>query len=271
MDPKLQRRVQRYGWDRAAEHYDRSWSAQLEPAQRLLLEMANLRPGESVLDIACGTGLVTFNAAAAVGPAGVVVGTDISEAMVASCRRAAAERGWTQARFERMEAESLQLADGSFDAVLCALGLMYVTDFPGAIREMHWVTKPGGRAVAAVWGRRDRCGWAEIFPIVDRRVNTEVCPMFFQLGTGNAQHDLFEQAGFARVRTERIQTLLEYESPESACLAAFAGGPVAMAYSRFDAATRDAAHAEYLESIAGFRRDGRYQIPGEFVVTRGEK
>jgi len=46
---------------------------------------------------------------------------------------------------------------------------------------------------------------------------------------------------------------------------------VAMAYSRFDAATRDAAHAEYLESIAGFRRDGRYQIPGEFVVTRGEK
>jgi len=111
MDPKLQRRVQRYGWDRAAEHYDRSWSAQLEPAQRLLLEMAALGPGESVLDIACGTGLVTFGAAAAVGPAGVVVGTDISEAMVASCRRAAAERGWTQARFERMEAESLQLAD----------------------------------------------------------------------------------------------------------------------------------------------------------------
>ena len=148
---------------------------------------------------------------------------------------------------------------------------MYVTDFPGAIREMHRVTRPGGRAVAAVWGRRDRCGWAEIFPIVDRRVNTEVCPMFFQLGTGNVQHDFFEKAGFARVRTERIQTLLEYESPESACLAAFAGGPVAMAYSRFDAATRDAAHAEYLESIAGFRRDGRYQIPGEFVVTRGEK
>jgi ubiquinone/menaquinone biosynthesis C-methylase UbiE len=267
----LQKRVQRYGWDRAAGHYERSWSVQLEPAQRLLLEMAALGPGESVLDIACGTGLVTLRAAGAVGPSGIVVGTDISDAMVESCRRAARERRLANARFERMEAESLQLADGCFDAVLCALGLMYVTDFPGAVREMHRVTKPGGRAVAAVWGRRDRCGWAEIFPIVDRRVNTEVCPMFFQLGTGNVQHDLFVQAGFSRVRTERIQTLLEYDSTEAACLAAFAGGPVAMAYSRFDAATREAAHAEYLESIAGFRRNGCYEIPGEFVVTRGER
>jgi hypothetical protein len=123
--------------------------------------------------------------------------------------------------------------------------------------------------VSAVWGKRDRCGWAEIFPIVERRVASDVCPMFFQLGTGDVQKMLFEQAGFSDVHSDRIVTSLEYESGEEACLAAFAGGPVAMAYSRFDPKTRDSAYVEYLESIATFRRGNGYAIPGEFVITVG--
>jgi len=233
--------------------------------------MAALRPGQSVLDIACGTGLVSLPAAEAIGPSGRLLGTDISDAMVAICRERAEERGLSHARFQRMEAEELGVEDESFDAVLCALGLMYVTDFAGSIREMHRVTKPGGRAVSAVWGRRDRCGWAEIFSIVDRRVSTDVCPLFFQLGTGGFQKMLFEQAGFSNVRSETIHTVLEYETDEQACAAAFAGGPVSMAYSRFDEATRESAHAEYLESIAAFRNGNGYEIPGEFVITSGER
>ena len=66
MDARLQKRVQRYGWDKAARHYERSWRAQLEPAQTALLDMASLTRGERVLDVACGTGLVTLRAAAAV-------------------------------------------------------------------------------------------------------------------------------------------------------------------------------------------------------------
>jgi ubiquinone/menaquinone biosynthesis C-methylase UbiE len=263
--------VQRYGWDRSAAHYERSWREQLEPAQRLLLEMAALQPGERVLDVACGTGLVTFPAADAVGSGGAVLGTDISDVMVEACRKTAAERGAAHARFARMEAEALDLPDGDFDVVLCGLGLMYVTDFLGSIREMHRVTRSGGRAVSAVWGQRDRCGWAEIFSIVDRRVTTDVCPMFFQLGAGEVQARLFEQAGFAGVRSERVQTVLLYENEEHACAAAFAGGPVAMAYSRFDDKTRDEAHAEYIESISPFRRNDGFEIPGEFVVTMGER
>jgi ubiquinone/menaquinone biosynthesis C-methylase UbiE len=269
MDARLQQRVQRYGWDRAASYYDRSWQKQLEPAQGRLLEMAGLAPGERVLDLACGTGLVTLRAAEAVGPRGRVMGTDISEAMVEHCVRAAGERGHPHATFRRMAAEKLDLPDGSFDAVLCALGMMYVVDFPGSIREMFRVTRPGGRAVSAVWGRRDRCGWAEIFEIVQRRVQTDVCPMFFQLGTGDLQKALFEAAGFTRVRSERMLVSLEYATGEDACVAAFAGGPVAMAYSRFDEATKQSAYAEYLQSIAGHRRGGGYAIPGEFVVTVG--
>jgi ubiquinone/menaquinone biosynthesis C-methylase UbiE len=235
------------------------------------MKMAALQPGERVLDIACGTGLVTFRAASAVGPTGAVVGTDISEAMVDACRATAIARAVTNARFERMEAEQLLLQDASFDAVLCALGMMYVTDFAGSTRELFRVAKPGGRAVSAVWGKRDRCGWAEIFSIVERRVRSDVCPMFFQLGTGVMQGALFEGAGFANVQTERITTVLEYQNGEEACAAAFAGGPVAMAYSRFDDETRASAHADYLRSIAAFKSDTGYAVPGEFVVTRGEK
>src|SRR5258705_2124005 len=119
---------------------------------------------------------------------------------------------------------------------------------------MFRLSKPGGRAVSAVWGKRDHCGWAEIFPIVEKRVASDVCPMFFQLGTGDVQKMLFEQAGFTDVHSDRITTSLEYASGEEACLAAFAGGPVAMAYSRFDQATRESAYAEYLESIPAHHR-----------------
>ena len=82
VDPKLQRRVQRYGWDKTVDVYERYWRSQLEPAQTLLLEMAAIRPGETVLDVACGTGLVTFRAAVACGSTGEVIGTDISARMV---------------------------------------------------------------------------------------------------------------------------------------------------------------------------------------------
>jgi len=269
MDARLQQRVQRYGWDRAASTYEKSWQKQLEPAQTRLMELSALAHGERVLDVACGTGLVTFRAAEAVGSTGSVTGTDISEGMIEQCTALARERGVAHAVFQRMAAEQLDFPDGSFDAVLCGLGMMYVTDFAGSIREMFRVTRPGGRAVSAVWGKRDRCGWAEIFPIVERRVASVVCPMFFQLGTGDVQKTLFEQAGFSGVRSDRITTTLEYESGEEACLAAFAGGPVAMAYSRFDDTTRESAYAEYLDSISSHRRGSGYAIPGEFVVTIG--
>jgi ubiquinone/menaquinone biosynthesis C-methylase UbiE len=233
--------------------------------------MAALQPGEWVVDVACGTGLVTVRAAASVGPEGVVVGTDISAQMVASAYTVAARQRLRHTTFARMDAEALQLQDGTFDVALCALGLMYVPNPLRALREMHRVLKPGGRAVAAVWGQRDRCGWAAIFPIVEARVQSEVCPLFFQLGTQDTLVQTLQAAGFKDVVGERLSTMLHYETPEDACGAAFAGGPVALAYSRFDAHTRQAAHAEYLAAIAPYRRGNGYAIPGEFVIACGCK
>lgn len=269
MDARLQRRIQRYGWDRSADRYEDYWRTQLEPAQSLMLRMAGLEAGERVLDLACGTGLVTLPAAEAVGPSGEVVGTDISQRMVELVAERAAERGIRHASFDRMDAEDLRFPDSSFDAVLCGLGLMYVPDPLRSLEEMLRVLRPGGRAVCAVWGARKNCGWAEIFPIVDSRVTTEVCPLFFQLGTGEALSMTYDAAGFEEIVCERIHTVLEYDGPDAAVGAAFAGGPVAMAYSRFDEETRAEAHAEYLASIEPFRSNGGYRIPGEFVVVRG--
>lgn len=264
-------RVQRYGWDKAAEFYEGFWRDQLLPAQEKLLEMAALRPGERVVEIACGTGLVTFPAARAVGVEGAVVATDISESMIRVVKEQAAAMGLDHVRTKRCDAENLDLENASYDAALCGLGLMYAPDPGAALGEMFRVLRSGGRAVAAVWGKRDRCGWAEIFPIVDSRVNTEVCPMFFHLGNGETLGTVFSSAGFENVRTERIRTTLLYPSPEDAVAAVFLGGPVAMAYSRFDDATRESAHAEYLASIEPYRKDSRYEIPGEFVITFGSK
>jgi SAM-dependent methyltransferase len=170
-------------------------------------------------------------------------------------------------RFERSDAETLPLPDATFDAALCGLGLMYVPDPVRALCEMRRLLRAGGRAAAAVWGARRNCGWAEIFPITDARVASEVCPMFFHLGTGDVLARTFEAAGFTEIRTQRLSTTLCYASAEDALGAVFRGGPVALAYSRFDAATRRAVHAEYLDSIAAYRTGGGYRVPGEFVVA----
>lgn len=271
MKPPLQRRVQRYGWDKAASHYEPYWQRQLEPGQKRLLEIANLKPGERVLDVACGTGLVTFPAAEAVAPGGEVLGTDISAEMVERARQRVKEQGFNNITFERMDAEDLDLAEGSFEVALCSLGLMYVPDSLQALREMHRSLASGGRAVTLVWGERDRCGMAQIFQIADRRVRSEVCPLFFQLGTKDILSQAFLAAGFAGVTFERFPTVLSYGSGEEAYSAAFEGGPAALAYYRFDESTRREVREEYLDSIEAYRSGEGYEVPGEFVVAGGYK
>lgn len=272
MDERLQLRVQRYGWDRSAGSYDRGWQRQLVPCHRRLLEMADVRPGEEILDVACGTGLVTLPAAERVGPDGRIEAVDLSAEMVEALEGRAERHGLAgRITSGRMNAEHLDFGDERFDAGLCSLGLMYVPDPDRALAELHRVVRAGGRAVAAVWGARERCGWAGIFPVVDARVQTEVCPLFFSLGTGEALARAFAQAGFTDVEADRISTQLEFEDTEQALVAAFEGGAVALAYDRFDPETREAAHRDYLETIESYRDGDGYVIPGEFVVVRGTR
>ena len=269
MDPALQRRVQRYGWDKASAYYEEFWQDQLKPAQDLLLNMAELQDGEKVLDTACGTGLVSFRALQNLGENGRVTGTDISEKMVAIANALAQEKKESRIHFERMDAEELLLENNSFDVSLCALGLMYMPDPRKALQEMHRVLKPGGRMLAAVWGQRSKCGWSEIFEIVDQHVASEVCPMFFNLGNPDILELNFKLAGFDAIITKRINTTLFYSCEKDALGAAFDGGPVAMAYNKFTDAIKQQVHKAYLASIADYKKGNSYEVPGEFVVAKG--
>lgn len=280
MDAKRQRLVQRRGWNRAVAHYDRYWSQQLLPAQHLLLCAAALEVGEDVIDVACGTGMVSLPAAASVaaprdtGPRrrdGRVTATDLSSAMVAEVRARAESGGLTNVDGVCCPAEELTV-DGPFDVALCSLGLMYVPDPARALVEMHRVLRPGGRIAVSVWGERRRCGWAALFGIVDARVASDVCPLFFVLGGPGVLAGQLERAGFSDVCHQRLSTSLDYANDDDAVGAAFLGGPVALANAHFDPSTRAAAERDYLDSLADYRTDsGGYRVPGEFVIAWGRR
>lgn len=271
MKPALQRRVQRYGWDYSSPYYEQGWQRQLRPAQERLLDAAGLKAGEKVLDISCGTGLVTVPIAEEVQPGGEVMGIDLSEGMIEKAASVCEERGLENVSFEHMDAEELDIPDSTFEAAVNSLGLMYYPEPERAVGEMYRVLKEGGRASALVWGRRGACGWADIFPIVDKRVKTDVCPLFFQLGTGRNLADAFEKAGFEEVEVDRFSMNLLFRSDEEALVGAFLGGAVAMAYRKFEESVKEEAHREYLDSIKEYRNEDGYEIPGEFVIVTGRK
>ena len=95
--------------------------------------------------------------------------------------------------------------------------------------------------------------------------------MFFRLGAGNALEQAFAAAGFDHIECRRLETRLHYAGANEACEAAFVGGPVALAYSRFSEQTRAEARDDYLRSISPHRQGESYAIPGEFVIVAGTK
>jgi hypothetical protein len=95
--------------------------------------------------------------------------------------------------------------------------------------------------------------------------------MFFNLGNRDVLKRSFEAAGFSNVNFEKLNTVLNYSSGEEAYGAAFAGGPVALAYHKFSDQVKNEAHIEYLDSIKPFQHEKGYAIPGEFVVAIGFK
>ncbi len=130
----------------AAELYEEAFVpgffAQWAP---LLCDAADVGPGQEVLDVACGTGIVARTAAGRVAPAGRVVGVDLNEAMLTVARRVAPDLDWREG-----DVAALPFPDGGFDRVLCQMALMFFPDRAGALREMGRVARPGGAVAALV-------------------------------------------------------------------------------------------------------------------------
>jgi hypothetical protein len=125
--------------------------------------------------------------------------------------------------------------------------------------------------VLAVWGERAHCGWAPLFGIVDAEVRSEVCPLFFGLGQGVALARRCASAGLQVTLQRRRSDSLNDSDADEACAAAFSGGPVALAWSRFDATVRERVQLRYLESIALWRDGSGYCLPAEYLIVAAER
>jgi ubiquinone/menaquinone biosynthesis C-methylase UbiE len=133
------------------ENYERFFVPAIgRPVAEDLVAAADLQPGESVLDVACGTGVIAKPALAAVAPSRGVVGLDVNPGMLAVAQKETPRDAGIEWR--EASAESMPLQDGAFDVVLCQMGLQFVPNKLGALREMRRVLAPGGRGLISVPG-----------------------------------------------------------------------------------------------------------------------
>ena len=166
-------------------------------------DAAQVREGQRVLDVACGTGVFARAAMGRVGGSGSVVGVDVNDGMLAVARRIAPGIEWRTGR-----AEALPFEDASFDVVGCQFGLMFFEDRPAALREMMRVLHAGGRLAVAVWDRLESSpGYAAMADLLRRLFGDEAATAFgapFVLGDRELLRSIFDAAGIAdaEIRTE---------------------------------------------------------------------
>jgi ubiquinone/menaquinone biosynthesis C-methylase UbiE len=166
----------------------------------MLVAAAQVQPGDHVLDVACGTGVVARRAAERVGETGRVVGLDVNAAMLGVARASAvgAAIEWCEA-----SAVLMPLPDTSFDVVLCQHGLQQFQDRPAALAEMHRVLRPAGRLAASVWASLERSpGYGALVAALERHVgeaaaNNRRAP--FALSDAGEVERLVRAAGFQDV------------------------------------------------------------------------
>ena len=196
----------------AAEVYDELFPPALfnEWAPRVA-ELAELKPGMHVLDIACGTGVLSLAAAEMVEPDGFVTGLDLNPGMLSVARRKAPQIDWREA-----SAESIPFEDAAFDAVVSQFGLMFFEDKAQAIREMVRVLRPAGKLAVAVWDSLENVtGYAAITRLLTRLFGDSAAESLrapYSLGDVQILSTLFSDAGVPDFTVSTLEGKARYPS-----------------------------------------------------------
>jgi SAM-dependent methyltransferase len=245
----------------APEVYERELvPAVFGPWAPILIELADLKPGDRVIDIACGTGVVARLAAAKVGPRGAVAGVDLNPGMLNVARSFNATVGAASVQWQEASADKLPFPDGSFDVAYCQLGLQFFADRPAALREMRRVLSAKGRLAVMVWcGIEESPGFEALAMMLERNVSSAAAAIMrapFGLSDVNALSRLVAGARFQDIKVQRRVGAVEFPSVERFVLSYVAGSPLASHVSQASDVARDNLTAETklgLEKYVGDR------------------
>jgi ubiquinone/menaquinone biosynthesis C-methylase UbiE len=239
------------------------------PLAHALIERAQLRPGEQVLDVACGTGVVTRLAAERVGDS-AVAGVDVNPGMLEVARNAA--RG-TAIEWHEASAEALPLGGATFDVVLCQMGLQFFPDRQGALREMQRVLRPGGRVILNVPGPTP-----PLFGILARALNRHVgseaagfVATVFSLHDVEEVRGLLEAAGFTDVQARSEPETLSAPAAEEFLWQYVYSTPLAGAATALDEDARAALQREVVTGWESSAADGRLVLEVDVTTATARR
>lgn len=214
-----------------------------DPWTRVLLEYAAPRPGEHVLDVACGTGSVARHVAPVVGAEGNVVGFDISPEMLAVARALPAPTGAT-IKWREGNAISPDLPDGAFNLVLCQQGLQFFSDRAASLREIRRVLTDGGRVALSVWQALHHHPIFEaLFEATTRHLNAAISDVAlpFSLWDDAELRTLLGDADFQRIEVTPRSLDIHLPSPERFVQLTVLGAATSIpAFAQLDSAARAA-------------------------------
>lgn len=280
-DPATYKATTRQQWDTAAVAWHR-WGPVLRrwlgPATERMLELAQVRSGFRVLDVAAGAGDQTLQTAERVGPGGSVLATDISPAILKLAAAEAQRVGLSNVSTRVMDGENLDLPDASFDAVISRVGLIYFPDQHRALCEMHRVLVPGGRVAAIVYGTADHNGFFSVPVSIVRRAAKLGAPLPgqpgpFSLGAEGAIEAAITRAGFREVKVERVAAPLRMQSADE-CLRfeKESFGALHQMLSSLSEIERETTWAAVGTALRDFERPGDGFVgPCELVIAVGTK
>jgi ubiquinone/menaquinone biosynthesis C-methylase UbiE len=199
-----------FGRTNASQKWRRQSAAMGSDMTQALVDTAQVGPGMRVLDVACGTGEPAISLATLLENSGEVVGVDLSPAPLQIAAERAVQRGLANARFQQADAHDLPFPDSNFDCITSRLGVMFFTDLPRALAEMHRVLKPAGRATLLVWGPINQPYFETTVGTVLRMLPDTIMPdsgrKMFALGSEGVLTKALRESGFTHAE-ERIVTV----------------------------------------------------------------